>query len=59
MRIDVSELIQAISLLVNYLKEVKIVLNGHIISLWAIVIALGTLESINFILNMKNNKNDD
>lgn len=59
MRIDISGLYQVISKLVDFLKSTSIVLGNHTVSFWGIVISLGTMESINFILNRKNYKNDD
>lgn len=55
MEIDISSVIEAISMFVDFIKEIKFTFGGYTFSLWMIVVALGTIESISFILEMRKN----
>lgn len=57
MIIDISSLISIISAIVEYMKTISFKLGDYTVSFWSLVVALGSLEAVSFILNMK--KSDD
>lgn len=59
MQIDVSGLIQVVLQLVAYLKTISLTLGSYTLPLWAVVVALGVLETIGFIFNGGKYKKDD
>lgn len=56
MRIDISSVIEAVSMLVDYMKGISFTFGDYTFSLWAVVVATGTIEAITFILGMRNKK---
>lgn len=58
MKVDISGLIDAVSMIVDFMKSLKFTLGSHTVSLWMIIISLGTMDAISFILGMKKKKDD-
>lgn len=59
MRIDISSILDAVSAVVDFMKGLSFSLGDYTFSLWAVVVALGTIESITFILGMRRKNKTD
>lgn len=59
MNIDISDMISLISALVEYIKDISFTFGEYKFSLWAVILALGTVESINFILGLRKKGDTD
>lgn len=62
MTVDLSDLIEIIQKLVDYMKSINFVLGDHNINLWSAIVALGSLEILSHIfygVNFNTNKDEE